>query len=749
MRLIRPFLIGFIWWASSPEGASQFVEILVADSSGRPLAGAHVECSRHDGYTAHAVTDATGRTRCACASPCSLRVSHIGYKTFTGIVTSSPQKLILTRDNKALDPVHIQSEFLEKDAAEALRRIDVIDRQRIERQGAQTLSDALAYELNVRVGRDNILGAAASIMGTGAENVQILLDGVPVTGRLDGALDLSQFLLNDVERIEIIKGPASTLYGSNALGGIINIIRKKPVYGTLTTRTDAYWESVGQYNVSGLVTADFRRWRLKTHGGRYFFDGFGPDTGQNRRWQQWRPKRQAFGGLMTEYTGRKVQIGADMTLMTEKLQNNGRLLPPFFVNAYDEWIYTNRLNVALNFNWTPASRHRIQSTASLNAFDRLREKFYKDLVRLEQYLQESTQDRFGLAMQRTWYAYTAASGVLSVLGGWDVRHEWASGNKLNPSQPAQTDVAGFATVDWRPAPWLLMNTGLRMAWNSAFKTVPAPTAALLLKPHEYLTLRLGYARGFRAPDLKELYFEFVDINHNLRGNTSLRPETSHHLTFSADLHRNTRRYGFSAGIQGFANQINNRIVMTALPGIQVPPIFTFMNLAGFRSAGMVFALTFQWKGLRAEPGYTATWIATRQSQEQAFTTPLAAHEVRSNLSYVWAQTGLTFNVFYKYNGPQQAFFSQGDTAMVLSRVGGFHNADVSMQKSFWNKRLALGFFVKNLANVRNIPFALANPGAHQSGGGQTPVLWGRTMALSAALQIHKPLRKKQTNLSQP
>jgi outer membrane receptor for ferrienterochelin and colicins len=742
MRRIGLLWLGIVGWASSPEGACQFVEIWVSDSAGRPVHGAHVECRKPDGTTAHAVSDAAGHARCICTAPCSLRVSHIGFITFTDLISQSSFRLTLNRDNKALNPVVIQSEFIEKDATESLRRIEVIDRQRIERQGAQTLSDALAYELNIRVNRDNILGSAASIMGTGAENVQILLDGVPVTGRLNGALDLSQFLLNDVERIEIIKGPASTLYGSNALGGIINLIRKKPVYGTLSTRTDAFWESVGQYNLSGLVMADTKLWRLKAQGGRYFFDGFGPDTGLNRRWQQWRPKRQAFGGFMTEYSGRKVQIGADVMLVAEKLQNNGRLLPPFFVNAYDEWIYTNRLNAALNFNWMPVSRHRIQSTTSLNVFDRIREKFYKDLVRLEQHLQESTQDRFGLAMQRTWYAYTAANGVLSVLGGWDVRHEWAAGNKLNPSRPRQTDVAGFITLDWRPVSWLLVNSGLRVARNSAFKTVPAPTAALLLKPLEFLTFRLGYARGFRAPELKELYFEFVDINHNLRGNAGLRPETSHHLTLSTDLHRNTERYGFSASIQGFANQIDNRIVMTALPGIQVPPVYTFMNLAGFRSAGLVFALTFQWKGLRAEPGYSITWLSSRQNREQTFTAPLEAHEVRNNISYLWKKIGLTFNLFYKYNGPQQTFFSQGDTALVLSRVGGFHNVDLSLLKSFWGKKLSVGVFFKNLANVRNVPFALANPGAHQAGGGQTPVLWGRSVAISAAFELNQPLRKK-------
>ncbi|MCS6979598.1 MAG: TonB-dependent receptor [Flavobacteriales bacterium] len=742
MFFIRIFFIGFIWVASSWEGAAQFVEIWVSDSAGVPLQGAHIQCFRAPGASSYAITDAQGRALCVCHQPCRVEVRHIGFKLFSGEVSESPFKIQLQKDHRVLSPVIIQSEFLEKEAQESPRRIDVITRARIQQQGAQNLSDVLGNEMNIRISRDNILGSGASIMGTGSENVQILLDGMPVTGRLDGTLDLGQFLLNDVERIEVVKGPVSTLYGSNALGGVINIIRRKPDYGALTLRTDNYYESVGQYNFSGLAMADFRKWRIKGHGGRYFFDGFAPDSGLNKRWQQWRPKRQAFGGLHLEYAGRKLQVGLEAALFSEKLQNNGRVLPPFFINAFDEWIFTHRLHAGVHVNWTPGSRHKVQSVTSFNGFDRLRNKYFKDLVRLEDNLVEQMRDQFGLIMQRSWYAYNAASGVLSVLSGWDIRHEWATGNKLNPSRPNQTDAAGFVTWDLRPVAWFNLNTGMRMSWNSAFRTTPAPTAAFLFKPMEFLSLRFSYARGFRAPDLKELFFEFVDINHNIRGNPNLRPETSHHLTAGIDLRRNTEKYAFSAGWMAFANQIDNRITMTALPGLQVPPVYTFRNLSGFRSAGTVLNLSFQWKNVRLEPGYGLTWFSSRQTPSQPYTQPLAMQEWRANATYYWKKAGCTFSVFYKYNGPQQVFVANNDSSMGLSRLEGFHQVDVSVLKSFFRQMLTLGVFVKNLTDVRNVAFSLANPGAHQSGSGQTPALWGRTVAVSASFQLQKSLNKK-------
>src|SRR5690242_6859536 len=92
---------------------------------------------------------------------------------------------------------------------------------------AQNLKEALSYELNIHLMEDNILGSGLQIQGIGGENVKILIDGMPITGRQNGNIDLSQILMDNVERIEIVEGPLSVSYGTDALAGTINIITKK------------------------------------------------------------------------------------------------------------------------------------------------------------------------------------------------------------------------------------------------------------------------------------------------------------------------------------------------------------------------------------------------------------------------------------------------------------------------------------------------------------------------------------------
>ncbi|RMG59670.1 MAG: TonB-dependent receptor, partial [Bacteroidetes bacterium] len=98
-------------------------------------------------------------------------------------------------------------------ASRAAHRVRIIDRQRIEAQGAVTLAEVLGQELNLRINQDPALGAQVQMQGISGENVKILLDGMPVPGRLGGGLDLSQLPLQDIERIEIVEGPMSVEYG--------------------------------------------------------------------------------------------------------------------------------------------------------------------------------------------------------------------------------------------------------------------------------------------------------------------------------------------------------------------------------------------------------------------------------------------------------------------------------------------------------------------------------------------------------
>ena len=93
--------------------------------------------------------------------------------------------------------------------------------------GVQNVGDVLKFQANFRIQQDPILGTGISLQGISGENIKILIDGVPVIGRQNGGIDLTQLNLLNVERIEIVEGPLSVQYGTNALAGTINIITKK------------------------------------------------------------------------------------------------------------------------------------------------------------------------------------------------------------------------------------------------------------------------------------------------------------------------------------------------------------------------------------------------------------------------------------------------------------------------------------------------------------------------------------------
>ena len=80
------------------------------------------------------------------------------------------------------------------------------------------------------------------------ETPQILVDGIPVIGRTNGNIDISQLSLTNIERVEIVKGPMSTLYGTDALGGVINLISAKDTENKFSANGIGTYESVGRYN---------------------------------------------------------------------------------------------------------------------------------------------------------------------------------------------------------------------------------------------------------------------------------------------------------------------------------------------------------------------------------------------------------------------------------------------------------------------------------------------------------------------
>lgn len=147
-----------------------------------------------------------------------------------------------------MEDVVVTGQFKPQSVKNSVYQVRVISAEKIRKQAATRLQDVLNNELNIRFSQDLSTGGSdITMMGLRGQNVKILLDGVPLTGRqgTSNEININQVDVNTVERIEIVEGPMSVVYGSDALAGVINIITKKAAPSMLSVTARVHEETTG------------------------------------------------------------------------------------------------------------------------------------------------------------------------------------------------------------------------------------------------------------------------------------------------------------------------------------------------------------------------------------------------------------------------------------------------------------------------------------------------------------------------
>jgi len=202
-----------------------------------------------------------------------LKISHISYKTYESNIELISDTLItinLSAGNIKLNEVIVTSGKYEQNIQMLPYLVSSIDKKEIEMSPLFNVSDLLKTEPGISLLRDGIWGTEVSIRGLSRANVVTLIDGYRIETSTDISARLSMFDLNDVERIEVIKGAASSLYGSGATGGTINIISKSGSYANKLSLIGNYsggFNSVNNFfsNAINLI-ASGNEWIAKLSG---------------------------------------------------------------------------------------------------------------------------------------------------------------------------------------------------------------------------------------------------------------------------------------------------------------------------------------------------------------------------------------------------------------------------------------------------------------------------------------------------
>jgi len=716
--------------------------ITIIDSDSMQVQGAHVFISPLNGTKpVYDISDYAGTVKNTISAPAQIKISYLGYLSITDTIQpGSSYNFTLHVDPSQINEYVVTSYAVPTRIQESVYKVKVIDRARIDGQGAQTLRDLLTNDINVRLSQDAALGTQIKMQGVGGENVKIMVDGVPLIGRLDGNLDLGQINLNNVEKIEIIEGSTSTIYGSNAMGGVINIITKKTQNHTLEGNAKFYYETVGTYNFDARVGWQFKKNFLQVSGGRYFFDGFNTNDSMGRV-KLWKPKEQYFGELQYNRAMGKMNLRYSGNVFHELLESKGALEAPFYITATDQWFRTIRSTHGLFLTGYVAKNHHLDITASYSFYQRRGQTFKKDMVTLNEALVTENIDVFNQVMSRGIYNYNKENSRISIQAGYEFNYETAQGQRIQNNFQDMMDVAFFAAAEIKPFKkiWSI-KPALRYGYQSRFEMPVIPSIHTRISPHKNLDIRLSYSRGFRAPTLKEMYFLFVDVNHNIYGNTSLRAENGNNIngsiTYTNKAYKNVE-FGFSAG--GFYNDIQNQIRLIALAITPDSNIYRNENIARFQSVGGQATATFAWRNLSLGLGFTYTGVINDISEDVIGQNDYKFYpEFQANGSYNFKKWNGKFNIFFKYTGAQPFLYTEFDNdlqADVIKEgtISGFGTMDVSYLQSFFKQRLQIGLFGKNLLNVTNIVQAGANGGGvHSAGTSSIPTMWGTTFGVSVA-----------------
>ncbi|HMK05522.1 MAG TPA: TonB-dependent receptor [Ferruginibacter sp.] len=653
---------------------------------------------------------------------------------------------------KNLEEVVITGQYKPQSLKNSVYQVRVINSERIRLSGATKVQQVLNNQLGFRFSNDNTLGITdVQLMGMNGRNVKILLDGVPMVDRGDTRESLNQVDINTIDRIEIVEGPMSVSYGSDALAGVINIITKKYSKNSFSVIAKVQEETAGNeyhpFNYKGVhtqnVSVDYNKnnWGLTVGGTHNDADGFGGDA--YGRDKSWKPKEQWLGNIKLGYANSKFNVYYRIDALNETILSRGQIGQNY--RAKDQKYITGRFMHQLQGDFQLGDQLKMASILSYTDYKRSTKTtihdFQKNTDELSFAPGEQDQAKLNSFVFRNTFSYKISEKI-SLQPGIDINSESASGERISGNKTI-TDYALFVSAEIKPTTAISIRPGLRFIKNSVYDAPPVvPSLNTKFKLSKELDLRLSYGYGFRAPALRELYFSFIDVNHNLVGNPNLKAEYSN--SFNGSLSWSPAGPGavkISTTVGGFYNDFNNQISLVQNPSNANE--YSYYNIDKSKTAGGSFDNRVIYKNLEASLGFIYTAYSASIYEEKSYIKEdkrefLWTPEINSNIIYNISRIKTSVGFFYKFVGTKPAFVTgtlNNQPAVILTETSSYHLADLTAT-TIINKYISTNIGVKNLFDVTNVANNAVSSGMHSSSGAR-PVGYGRSYFIGLNLQWNK------------
>ncbi len=397
--------------------------------------------------------------------------------------------------NKNLDEVVVTATRSERLMGALPMPVTLISKKQIQASGSLRLNDILGEQTGLFVVNDH--GNGVQLQGFNPDYTLILIDGEPLIGRTAGTLELSRVAVGNIKQIEIVKGPSSSLYGSEALAGVINIITDTPkgIRGSLSAR----YGTNATTDLTGDVSVKSQKMSLYLFGNRNSSAGydFTPET---------------FGQTISPFNNYTLQAKAGYEFSKKlKLNLSGR----YFEEAQSSGFLVNKSNVSgrgtvTDFNFIPSLTWKT-SDRWKNTF-RYYASSYKTNASLNYENSGAVYDQsfFRQTFQRPeWQSdFTLNQKNLLTLGIGQVSETVEATRYVGTKSMANRYV--FAQYEYFPTPKLQFIGGGRFDAHNVYRSQFSPKISAQYELNDQWAVRASGGVGYKAPDFRQLYLNFTN-----------------------------------------------------------------------------------------------------------------------------------------------------------------------------------------------------------------------------------------------
>lgn len=375
----------------------------------------------------------------------------------------------------------------------------IIDKEEVINSGQIKLNQILSEQIGITTKPTFSGGEGIQLQGIESDYILILLDGLPLIGRVAGDFDLSRVSVGSIDRIEVIKGASSSLHGSEAIGGIINIISSANNKKGFTPNLSYYYGSSNTHDLNSDLTYNFKNLKVKSFLNYYSTKGY--DLIDDDNDITVKPFKNFSGDIdLTRNFNKSGKLRIKFRTFLEKRNANT------FITGYGENPLSEISEKNLYVKYEKYFKNNIKTFFDIYRTNYLNKESLTSIDNLQTIFLKS---HFDQTLNRLEFRVSKTQDNISFDIGTGVNHEMLDRTNVE-NKPSIKSSFYFFQSDWKLNEKLNIVSGIRYDDQKEYKSKLSPKLSFKYYLNEKIHINGSLGYGFKAPDFRQMYLNFTN-----------------------------------------------------------------------------------------------------------------------------------------------------------------------------------------------------------------------------------------------